>query len=163
MNLDAGAVNEGFARRLLAGLADAFLLALLAATVALVAVLVGGGPGEEPIVAVLERSLVRQAPWWLAGTWAALVVLWTFVGATPGMLLVGSCVVAAESGRRLSLARSAVRALGLALGLAALGIGILWCIRDSRHQGLHDKLARSLVVREDESLLTLEELVEGFE
>ena len=163
MNLDAGAVYEGFPRRLLAGLVDTILLAGVAATVALVCVIAGADAYEQPLVTELVRTLVRQAPWWLAGAAATLVVMWAFVGATPGMLLVGSRVVASKSGRNLSLARSAARVVGLVLGLAALGIGVLWCIRDPRHQGLHDKLVRSLVVREDESLLTLEELVEGFE
>lgn len=162
MKLDARVVYEGFARRLLAGLIDLLVLLLLAATVALVAVVVGADDYDRPLIAEY-RTLLSWGPWWLAAAWLALVPFWTFLGATPGMLLVGSRVVAAGNGRSLTLARSAVRAVGLAFGLAALGIGVLWCIWDSRHQGLHDKLARSVVVREDESLLTLEELVEGFE
>ena len=45
--------------------------------------------------------------------------------------------------------------------VACLGAGVLWIIRDPRKQGLHDKLVGSLVVREDESLITLEELAEN--
>lgn len=162
MNLDTRTVYEGFARRLLAGLIDMSLLLLLAATVALVGVVIGADAHEKPLIAEYH-AMLAWSPWWLAAACVSLVPFWTLLGATPGMLLVGSRVVAAESGRGLTFVRSAVRAVGLVLGLAALGIGVLWCIRDARHQGLHDKLARSLVVREDESLLTLEELVEGFE
>lgn len=163
MNLDGRATYEGFARRLLAGLIDIFLLMLLAATVALVGVITSADVLEAPLIDEYAAHLLRQAPWWLAAAGLALAPMWTFLGATPGMLLVGSRVVASKSGRRLTLAQSAVRAIGLTLGLAALGIGILWCLRDARHQGLHDKLARSVVVREDESLMTLEELVGEFE
>ena len=163
MNLDASATYEGFGRRLLAGLIDVFLLLVLAATVALLGVISGAGSLDEPIIAEYQAILVRQGVWWLAAAGVAIVPMWAFLGASPGMLLVGSRVVAAQSGRRLSLVQSAVRAIGLALGVAALGIGIAWCIWDPRHQGLHDKLARSVVVREDESLMTLEELVEEFE
>jgi len=155
-------VYEGFGRRVLAGLIDVLVLLLLAATVTLVRFVMGADGLDEPLIDEY-RTLLVWGPWWLAAAWVALVPMWTFLGATPGMLLVGSRVVTAASGRSLTLAQSALRALGLALGLAVLGIGILWCIRDARHQGLHDKLARTVVVREDESQLTLEELAEGFE
>jgi uncharacterized RDD family membrane protein YckC len=37
----------------------------------------------------------------------------------------------------------------------------LWSIWDRRHQGLHDKLAGSVVIKEDESLMALDELLES--
>ena len=163
MNLDARATYEEFTRRLLAGLIDSFLLVVLAATVALVDVIAGADLHDGTLIGDYLATLTRQAPWWLAAAGVALVAMWAFMAATPGMLLLGSRVVSASSGRRLTLAQSGVRAIGLVLGLAALGIGVLWCIRDPRHQGLHDKLARAVVVREDESLLTLDELLEEFE
>jgi len=61
----------------------------------------------------------------------------------------------------LSLPRSLLRGTGLWLGLAGLGVGVLWIIWDPRHQGLHDKLAGSVVIREDESLMALDELLGG--
>jgi len=39
----------------------------------------------------------------------------------------------------------------------------LWILRDPRNQGLHDKLAGSVVVKEDESLMTLDELLRGLQ
>ena len=166
MKLDSRATCEGFGRRLLAGLVDS-LLALVVATM----VLLLGLAGEES--PPLSSTLVSEAPgFWMQAVWmqavwvlavviAAQAVFWSSLGATPGMLLLGSQVLNAKSGRKLSLLRSLVRGLGLWLGLACLGVGVVWSIWDPRHQGLHDKLAGSLVVREDESLMTLDELVEA--
>lgn len=161
MRLDARVRYEGFGRRLLAGLIDAVLLTLLVATVAVLSLVVGDEPHRLWEVLTNRFARATHAMWLLAALVSALAFFWTFLGATPGMCLLGCKVLRADSGRRLSLVQSCVRSVGLLLGLACLGIGMLWCIRDPRHQGLHDKLVGSVVVREDESLMSLSELVEG--
>jgi uncharacterized RDD family membrane protein YckC len=97
----------------------------------------------------------------LAVIFSAQTLFWTFLAATPGMLLLGCQVVRADDGRPLSLLRSLVRGVGLWLGLACLGAGVLWIIWDPRHRGLHDKLAGSVVIKEDESMMALDELMRG--
>lgn len=69
-------------------------------------------------------------------------VFWGLTGRTPGMALVGIRVV--------GMSRGPVRwisALGRGLLLAYFPIGSLWLLVDRRHQAIHDKLARTLVVR----------------
>jgi uncharacterized RDD family membrane protein YckC len=95
----------------------------------------------------------------LAMIFSVQTLFWSFLAATPGMLLLGCRVVRGDNGKHLSLAQSLARCAGLWLGLACLGIGVLWSIWDRRHQGLHDKLVGSVVVREDESLMSLDELL----
>jgi uncharacterized RDD family membrane protein YckC len=161
MKMDARVTYERFGRRLLAGLVDVTFVLIAVATLVL---LVLAASEDPPPLSTLGADLFgywMHALWWLALVFAAQISCWTILAATPGMLLLGCQVLSVDSGRRLSWLRSCVRCLGLWLGLACLGIGVLWIIRDPRRQGLHDKLARSVVVREDESLLTLEELVEG--
>lgn len=152
MRIDARVTYEGFGRRLLAGLVDLILALVATAALVLAAIMVGVDPTE------LQRYVVL----WLAAVFSIQTLCWTFFAATPGMLLLGSQVLGANTGRRISLARSVLRCLGLWSGLACLGVGVLWSIRDPRHQGLHDKLVRSVVVTEDESLMALDELAEGF-
>ncbi len=89
----------------------------------------------------------------LAGT-----ACWTWMRGTPGQLIMGCRVVDARSGRRLPASRAALRCGGLAVSLLAAGLGLLWIAWDRRRQGWHDKMAGSLVVLEDESHLTLDEL-----
>lgn len=161
MKLDVRVTYEGLGRRLLAGLLDIAFLTLLAGTAVVVGLVVGNETERVPDILTDWFMQPTPAAWWLAAVTSALVLFWAFLGASPGMLLLGSQVLRADSGRRLSLVQSFVRSIGLLLGLACFGIGVLWCIRDRRHQALHDKLAGSVVVREDESLMTLSELVEG--
>lgn len=161
MRLDSRVVYESFWRRLAAGIIDLVLVFVAAAALGLLVL----SSSEEPS-GVLDSiadwpGLARYGAWSLAALALAQVAFWRYLGATPGMLLLGCQVVGAKSGRRLTLVASALRWLALWAGLACMGIGVLWIFRDARNQGLHDKLAGSLVVREDESLMALEELAEN--
>lgn len=163
MRLDSRVIYEGFWRRLVAGLADLVLVSVAVAALGLIVL----SFSEEPS-AVLDRFAERPGLWrygvWMLAAFALVqTAFWRCLGATPGMSLVGCQVVGAKTGRRLTLVASALRSLALWAGLACLGVGVLWIIRDPRNQGLHDKLAGALVVREDESLIALEELAEGLE
>jgi uncharacterized RDD family membrane protein YckC len=71
-----------------------------------------------------------------------LTVFWGLAGRTPGMALLALRVVA-TSGRPLSWGAAVLRAVTLAV----FPIGFLWCVVDRRHQAVHDKLARTLVIR----------------
>jgi uncharacterized RDD family membrane protein YckC len=159
--MDARVVYEGFGRRLLAGLVDMILLVFAAATVALLVLTLGADPAGAPSPDVDSSAFDTYALSWMVVLFALQSLCWAFLGATPGMLLLGCQVLRADTGRKLSLARSCLRSLALFSGIACLGVGVLWIFRDARRQGLHDKLVRSVVVREDESLMSLEELVEA--
>jgi uncharacterized RDD family membrane protein YckC len=69
-------------------------------------------------------------------------LFWTLAGRTPGMALLGLRVVATR-GRSMSWLSVLVRAVVLAY----LPIGAVWALVDHRHQGVHDKLAGTAVVR----------------
>jgi len=73
-------------------------------------------------------------------TYSAL--FWALAGRTPGMALLGLRVVAVRS-PRLSWLSAVVRAVVLAY----FPIGAVWALVDGRHQAVHDKLARTAVVR----------------
>src|SRR5689334_18291566 len=67
---------------------------------------------------------------------------WALAGRTPGMALLGVRVVA-TSGARVSWLSALVRAIVLAY----FPLGAVWAVVDRRHQAVHDKLARTAVVR----------------
>ena len=69
---------------------------------------------------------------------------WVLAGQTPGKWLMG-LVVVQTNGERLKLGRALLRWLGYWLS-GILFLGFLWILLDSRRQGFHDKLARTLVV-----------------
>jgi len=69
-------------------------------------------------------------------------VFWALAGRTPGMAVLGLRVVPTRP-RRLSWPAAVLRALVLAY----FPIGALWALVDRRHQAIHDKVARTTVVR----------------
>lgn len=77
---------------------------------------------------------------------------------TPGKLLMACHVVDADTGKRIGMARALLRGLAMGLSLLLLGLGFARIAWDRKKQGLHDRLARTLVVIDDEGLLSLDEL-----
>jgi uncharacterized RDD family membrane protein YckC len=73
--------------------------------------------------------------------------LWTLAGQTVGMALFGLRVVRAADGKRLGPGRAVGRFFALLLSFAVFLIGVIWVAADRRKQGWHDKLARTVVVR----------------
>ena len=69
-------------------------------------------------------------------------LFWLLAGRTPGMAVLGLRVVAVRP-RPVSWLSALVRALVLAY----FPIGALWALVDRRRQALHDKLARTMVIR----------------
>jgi len=80
-----------------------------------------------------------------------VVALWRLLTGTPGKLLMGCQVVDARSGRHVSVGQAIARYLGYLVSALPLGLGFLWILWDRRRQGFHDKLARTLVIREQEA------------
>jgi uncharacterized RDD family membrane protein YckC len=99
------------------------------------------------VVGTEARDLVRAAVSaylvLLPATFAVYnAVFWLLAGRTPGMALLGLRVVTAR-GRPVSWLAALVRAVVLGY----FPVGALWSLVDRRHQALHDKLARTVVVR----------------
>ncbi len=73
---------------------------------------------------------------------------WLRYLATPGKLLTGLKIVDADTGCRMHFRQAVIRYISYPLALLPFGIGVLWIMRDPRHQGWHDKLAGTVVIRE---------------
>jgi uncharacterized RDD family membrane protein YckC len=139
----------GVATRAL-GLAIDVLLAQIvfltgAALVGLVASLVG-----ELRPAWLVAVLAAAA--WLVVSGAYFVLFWAAAGQTPGMRLLRLRVLDGR-GRPPGLTRSVVRFFGLLLAIVPLFAGFLPALFDARRRGLHDLLARTVVVYADREQL----------
>jgi len=77
---------------------------------------------------------------------------------TPGKHLMGCIILDARSGRNMSCRQSLWRGLALLLAALPAGLGIFRIGWSSRRQGLHDRLAGTVVVLEDEAGMSLAEL-----
>ena len=80
--------------------------------------------------------------------WALYFII--FIGAsgqTPGKKMLGLCVKRAD-GMSMDYKTAAARCLiGYPLCFLTFGLGFLWALWDKRKQGLHDKIANTLVVQ----------------
>ena len=87
-----------------------------------------------------------------------MIVLDSLLQGTPGLLLLDCRIVDARTGRRINLGQSLRRGLSLPLSVLPALLGLFWIGWDRHRQAFHDKLAGTLVVRNDDALKSLREL-----
>lgn len=138
--LETGPVYVGFWARVLATLVDSLLL--LALTVPLGLWLIGPAYWEDS--RLVKGPLGFVIEWLLPAL--AIVACWLARSATPGKLLIGAQIVDANTGAALAWPQALLRYLGYYLAAIPLLLGIVWVAFDTRKQGWHDKLARTVVV-----------------
>jgi uncharacterized RDD family membrane protein YckC len=134
----AGIVSRGVAFVIDAVLIDTALIVIAACIALVFSVLVPDDfdPGIAGVVAGL-------------GTWglvsaAYFIGFWTLTGQTAGMRAMRLRVTDA-SGNRLRPARALIRLVGMWVAAVPLMAGYALILFDGRRQGLHDKLAGTLV------------------
>jgi uncharacterized RDD family membrane protein YckC len=131
----------GLVSRAIAYLLDAFVVAVLftggAAITGMITSVIGARLHDLALTVASAGLVLLPA---LLATYCAL--FWALAGRTPGMALMGLRVVATRP-RRLSWTAALLRALVLAY----FPVGALWALVDRRRQAVHDKVARTTVVR----------------
>lgn len=115
------------------------LIALIIDTVILSIVggVLGVGSGQQ-ILGIGAGFIVGAAYNWY---------FWTQQnGQTPGKMLVGIRVVKADGGK-IGDVEAVIRYIGYYVNTFLLLLGWLWALVDDQRQGLHDKLAGTVVVK----------------
>jgi uncharacterized RDD family membrane protein YckC len=84
------------------------------------------------------------------GIVVATILFWRFRGATPGKMLVKAKIVKAEDLGPPSTGRLIGRFLAYFISIVPVFLGFLWIAFDKRKQGWHDKIAGTVVVRDDQ-------------
>jgi uncharacterized RDD family membrane protein YckC len=148
-------VYAGFMRRTVAFVLDNIIIGLISTTLA-VAIL-----GNEYLQLSQQKTLASQLDWRLLIFEQGLPAIWVIAFwmtwmATPGKLLLDCQIVDANSMGKPQTIQLVVRYLSYLISAIPLGLGFIWIIFDKRKQGWHDKLAKTLVIMQDESLHTLE-------
>ena len=77
-----------------------------------------------------------------------ILLFWRFRGATPGKMLLGMRIVDARTLAQPGNGQLIGRYLAYYLSALLLLLGFVWVAFDRRKQGLHDKLARTVVIRD---------------
>ena len=98
-----------------------------------------------------EKLFAGSADFVLQVVFPAIVVLafWIYRNATPGKMVIHAKIVDARTGAAPSNGQLIGRYLGYYVSIFSLGLGFLWIVFDARKQGFHDKLAGTVVVRDE--------------
>jgi len=80
----------------------------------------------------------------------AVVIFWTYKSATPGKMATKLTIVDARTGQHPTTSQFIIRYLGYYVATIPLGLGILWVAFDNRKQGWHDKMANTVVIRNNQ-------------
>ena len=76
------------------------------------------------------------------------ILLWIYIGGTPGKRLFRLKVLDAATGHKVTAGQAVLRYLGYYPAMIVFMIGIFWVAFDAKKQGWHDKMAKTVVVRE---------------
>lgn len=132
----------GFGPRLFAGIVDSlFTMAIFLPPMYVLfgPVIFGTDPQHRPGTLYTVLSVLIPA--------AIVLGFWTKIASTPGKLLIRSKIVDADTGGMPSIKQWALRYLGYYVAGVPFGVGLLWIHWDDKHQGWHDKMANTVVIR----------------
>ncbi len=133
----------GFWWRVCATIVDTILVGIIATPILLHAYGDQYWQSEDLVQGPLDFLLTWVAP-------AIVVILfWMYKAATPGKMAVSAKIVDAQTGERPSTGQFVGRYFAYFVSVLPLGLGVLWVAFDKRKQGWHDKLAGTVVIRND--------------
>jgi uncharacterized RDD family membrane protein YckC len=76
-----------------------------------------------------------------------VILFWFYKSATPGKMVTKLTIVDAKTGGKPSMGQLIGRYLGYYVAMLPLFLGIIWVGIDKRKQGWHDKLAGTVVIK----------------
>jgi uncharacterized RDD family membrane protein YckC len=133
----------GFWIRVWAALIDTFLVLLI--TTPVLGALYGWDYSYQTNGSAPFRPTEFLISWVLPAV--AVILFWRFRSATPGKMVIGAKIVDAKSGGAPSTAQLVGRYLAYFVSTVPFCLGLIWVGFDRRKQGWHDKLARTVVIR----------------
>jgi len=128
----------GFWIRVFAAIIDTIFFILILMPVAMLLGVGGSGEMFTTMDVALNLAVI-----------AATIAFWIYKGATPGKMLTKVKIVDAETGNNLTIGKSIIRYIGYIVGTIPLLLGIIWVAFDKKKQGWHDKMAGSVVIKDD--------------
>lgn len=81
----------------------------------------------------------------------AVILFWFYKSATPGKMALKLSIVDEKSGLKPSIKQFIIRYLGYYVSSIPLLLGIIWVGIDKRKQGWHDKMAGTVVVKNNKT------------
>lgn len=78
----------------------------------------------------------------------AIIYLWLKYSATPGKMIFNLKVLDEKTGNPITLKQSIIRYFGYIVSTIFIFIGFIWAGFDKKKQSWHDKMAKTVVVKE---------------
>lgn len=105
---------------------------------------------EYPALAMAGRTLAVDFWTQLVLPLLAMILLWRYRSATPGLMLLSAKIVDATTLAPAKIGKLTLRAVVLLLMWTFVLplVGVLWIAFDKRKQGWHDKAAGTVVIRD---------------
>ena len=79
-----------------------------------------------------------------------VILFWVYKSATPGKIATKLTIVDAKTGTKPTTGQFVIRYLGYYVAMLPIFLGIIWVGIDQRKQGWHDKLAGTVVLRNNQ-------------
>ncbi|CAJ2375961.1 MAG: RDD family protein [Gammaproteobacteria bacterium] len=131
----------GFWIRVAANLIDQVVLGVLVFLCFVVLAFIAYGlPEPLTIVALVSAVILPHL---------SVILFWVYRQATPGKMVMNLKIVDARNGGKPSVGQCVGRYFSYILSVLCYGLGILWIVFNKRKQGWHDKLAGTLVIKEE--------------
>ena len=130
----------------------AFLIDSLIVTVVLVPLLIA-------IYGTQNFDLDNQLSGQAGGVWdwvvnlalaAVAILFWKFRGATPGKMAISAKIVDARTGGAPSTGTLVLRFFAYIVSMLPFFLGFLWIAFDRRKHGFHDKIAKTVVIYDED-------------
>lgn len=80
----------------------------------------------------------------------AVILFWFYKSATPGKMALKLTIVDSKTGQKPSVKQLIIRYLGYYVSSIPLLLGIIWVGIDKRKQGWHDKMAGTVVIKNNQ-------------
>ena len=79
---------------------------------------------------------------------AIYIACWIKFAGTPGKRLLNLKILDAETGKNIDAVQGVLRYVGYFVSTIVIFLGFIWIVFDPKKQGWHDKMAKTVVVRE---------------
>lgn len=140
---DANYHYIGFWARLVASILDNIWMTIVLLIVVLI--LAQFGLLEFSLESTSAMEVILQ----ILMPFAMIMYLWNRYASTPGKMVFKAKILDADTFEPVPPGRFVLRYLGYIVSLLPLCLGFLWVAFDNKKQGFHDKIARTVVVREE--------------
>ena len=109
----------------------------------------GGGKTTASMNGFSSFQFMSTTDWfWQLAILIFCIFCWIKFAGTPGKRLLRLKVLDEKTGENITIGQGIIRYIGYFPAILVFFIGLIWVAFDAKKQGWHDKMARTVVVKE---------------